>query len=90
MFKSVRILNNDEGGSFRRVWRALREEKIVPIAVNTWLLLADYKNRHGRLRQSMSYLSDASKPDSYTPHQSAKYGHTMAFPHLRAGPHWPH
>uniref|UniRef100_A0A2N9JB12 RNA-directed DNA polymerase n=1 Tax=Fagus sylvatica TaxID=28930 RepID=A0A2N9JB12_FAGSY len=34
------------------------------------------------------HLPDASQSDPYTPHQSAEYGHTMAFPHLGAGPHW--
>ena len=88
MPKSVRVSNSDEISSFRRKWRASGKEKVVSIAANTWLLLANNEEGYGRLRQSMPHLPNASQSDSYTPHQSAEYGHTMAFPHLGAGPHW--
>ena len=88
MFESVRISNSDEGGPFRRMWGALGKEKAVSIAANTWLLLANDEEGYGRLRQNMPHLPNASQSDPYTPHQSVEYGHTMAFPHLGAGPHW--
>jgi transposase InsO family protein len=80
--KSVGISNSDERSSFRRMRRASGKEKVVSIVTNTWLLLANNEKGYGRLRQSMSHLPNASQSNPYTPHQSAKYGHTMAFPHL--------
>jgi hypothetical protein len=50
MFKSVRISNSDERGSFRRLWGAPGKEKAISIAANTWLLLANNEKGYGRLR----------------------------------------
>uniref|UniRef100_A0A2N9GR39 RNase H type-1 domain-containing protein n=2 Tax=Fagus sylvatica TaxID=28930 RepID=A0A2N9GR39_FAGSY len=77
-----RISNGDEGSSFRRVWRASRQKETIPAVVDSWLLLANYEKRHGRLCEVLSHLPTSSKPHSHTSNQSTEHGNTMAFPHL--------
>uniref|UniRef100_A0A2N9IRS3 RNA-directed DNA polymerase n=1 Tax=Fagus sylvatica TaxID=28930 RepID=A0A2N9IRS3_FAGSY len=54
---ATRISNRDERSPFRRVWRTSRQEKIIPAAVDSWLLLANHEERHGRLRESLVTLA---------------------------------
>ena len=71
-----------------RVRGAPRKEKVLQRSATNGLLLAYHKERCSRICKKMPQLPNTSQFDPHPSVEFARYGHTMALPHLEARLGW--